>query len=253
MSSYLLKLHQLSINPDSFFQSLKSFRVRISIHPAQIFSFYPGTIDIVNRYRHSIATVVSEPDHGIYDAMNKGISLATGDVIGFLNADDFFYSNDVLQQISSVMQDQAFDGCYADLVYVSKDQTDNVVRYWKSCPYRDGLFERGWMPAHPTFYVRREVYLDHGGYNLDYKFHSDEELAARFMAVKKIKTCYVSEPWVRMRLGGATNRSLANIVKGSQESIRALGALGLNISPFYFITKFSMRIKQYFKRGPDPA
>ncbi len=109
------------------------------------------------------------------------------------------------------------------------------------------------MPAHPTFYVRREVYDNHGGYDLDYRYHSDEELTARLMAVKRIRTCYVPEVWVRMRMGGATNRSFRNVIRGNRESYRALKKLGLKVSPLYFVSKFSMRTIQYFRRNQSSA
>ena len=212
-----------------------------------------GTQDIVTSFRGHRPQLVSEPDRGIYDAMNKGISLATGDVVGFLNADDFFTHSGVLQQIAHTMQEPEVEGCYADLVYVMQNDTSRVVRYWKSRNYHDGLFERGWMPAHPTFYVRRQLYLDHGGYDLAYPFHSDEDMAARLMAVHRIHTRYVPEVWVTMRLGGATNRSIGNVIRGNRESYRALRKLGLKVTPGYFVTKFSMRLRQFFQKPPKPT
>src|SRR5438309_625440 len=113
--------------------------------------------------------VVSEPDSGIYDAMNKGIALATGDIVGFLNSDDFYASNDVLTTVARVMADPEVDACFGDLCYVRKIDTRWVVRYWRSSPYYSGLFERGWCPPHPTFFVRREVYRRFGGFDLRYK------------------------------------------------------------------------------------
>ena len=205
-----------------------------------------GTLEILQRYSEQVSLIVSEPDSGIYHGMNKGLALATGDVVGFLNADDYYQHENVISDLCAVFDDPTIQGCYADLVYVDPLQVDKIIRYWKSKDYQPGLFEKGWMPAHPTFYVRREVYKEHGVFNIDYKFHADLEITARFIAVKKIKTRYVPDIWVRMRTGGATNRSLKNIIKGNLESYKACKKLGLKITPLYFITKTLMRLPQLF-------
>ena len=206
-----------------------------------------GTVEIAARHSDKIACFIPGPDHGIYDGMNKGIERATGDVIGFLNSDDYYSDNSVVDQINRVFQDQTVDACYADLLYVDGQNTDKVIRYFQSGEYRSGLFERGWIPAHPTFYARKEIYEKYGLFDSSLKFQADLEHTARVMAVHRVKTRYVSEIWVCMRTGGATNRSISNILKGNLESYRAFKKLGLKVSPVYFATKFMMRVPQFFK------
>ena len=211
-----------------------------------------GTLKIIKDSEWTPHLVISETDKGLYDAMNKGISYCSGEVIGFLNADDFYEHGEVLESVSEVFKEPEIDACYADLVYVDANDLQDIKRYWTSQEYKPGLFEKGWMPAHPTFFVRKSVYEKYGGFDLRYRFQSDYELTARFMAVEEIHTRYIPEIWVRMRMGGTTNRSLSNIVKGNLESYRACKRLGLDMKPWYFITKFAMRIPQFFKR-PDQA
>ena len=123
--------------------------------------------------------------------MNKGIALATGEVIGFLNADDVYADDSVLTQVAQVMADSSTDACYADLVYVDRKDTDRIVRYWKSRPYEAGLFEKGWLPAHPTFYARRRVYERYGGFDTSLRIQSDFELAMRFLRIHHIHSIYI--------------------------------------------------------------
>ena len=126
-----------------------------------------ATLDIVHRYSDKIARIISEPDKGIYDAMNKGVLAATGDVVGILNSDDFYADSSVISDIVKTMNQEHSDACYADLVYVDKDDTNRVVRTWKSGSYTPGFFLRGWMPPHPTFFVKRSKYEQFGLYSLE--------------------------------------------------------------------------------------
>ncbi len=171
-----------------------------------------GTAEVVRQTPGRVTRLLSEPDRGVYDAMNKGIAMATGDVIGFLNADDMYAHSGVLSRVAEALSNPDVDACYADLVYVDPKDLRKIVRYWKSRPYEYGLFEKGWMPAHPTFFVRRSVYERLGGFDLEYKLQSDFELTMRFMHVHKIRSVYVSEIWVRMRTGGLSNNSLRGIL-----------------------------------------
>jgi len=205
------------------------------------------TISILKKSK-TVARGISEPDCGIYDAMNKGLALAAGEVVGFLNADDVYYSNDVLQQAAATFEDPAIDACYADLVYVDAIDTQKVVRYWKSGNFRRGMFRRGWMPAHPTFFVRKSVYERYGVFDLDYKLAADFELTMRFMEKNGIHTRYVPKTWIRMRMGGATNKSVWNVIKGNVESYRACRKNGLQVSLLFPLIKVLSRIPQFFSR-----
>jgi glycosyltransferase involved in cell wall biosynthesis len=197
-----------------------------------------------------ISTFISETDTGIYDAMNKGISLATGDVIGLLNADDVYIDDSVLDQVATIFLDQKIDACYADLVYVKEFDPTSVVRYWKSKDYVPGLFERGWMPAHPTFFVRRSVYEKFGIFDLSFQKQADFELTMRLIRVHKIRTRYIPRLWVRMRLGGASNQNLLKTIYANIEAYYACKKHRLNIpiAPIFILQKMLSRIPQFFKR-----
>jgi glycosyltransferase involved in cell wall biosynthesis len=195
-----------------------------------------GTIEIVNKYK-CISKFVSEPDRGIYDAMNKGIALATGDVIGTLNADDFYANENVLEDVAKVFSDSNVDACYGDLVYVSQQNPIKIVRYWKSRDYVSGLFKSGWMPAHPTFFVRKSVYQRLGVFNLNYKIASDFELLFRFIEQHKIRTKYIPKVLVNMRLGGTTNKNVSNILKQNKEIVAILNGYYPDFSVIKFVFK----------------
>lgn len=209
-----------------------------------------GTLEIVKRLGNRGTKILSEPDYGIYDAMNKGIALATGDVIGFLNADDIYADESVLTQVAQIMADSSMDACYADLVYVDRKDTDRIVRYWKSRPYEAGLFEKGWLPAHPTFYARRRVYERYGGFDTRFRIQSDFELAMRFLHIHHIRSIYIPHIWVRMRMGGVTNRRVIDVIRGNLEAWRACRKHALRISPLFILTKVLSRVPQFFARPP---
>jgi len=181
--------------------------------------------------------------------MNKGIALARGDIIGFINSDDFYPSADVLQRVAEVFKDRSVEGCYGDLSYVSQGDASSVVRYWRSSPFTPGLFSRAWCPPHPTLFVRRDVYERLGGFDLRYPIAADMELMARFIEVHRIRTVYLNQVLVHMRLGGTTNRSLRNIVQQNREIWRALKAHRLNPSLLSFVgSKLVSRGRQFLAR-----
>jgi glycosyltransferase involved in cell wall biosynthesis len=205
-----------------------------------------GTLQIIKKYENEISKWISEPDNGLYDAMNKGIALATGEVIGLLNADDVYADNMVLKKIAGVFTDISIDGCYGDLVYVDKYNLNRIVRYWKSCAYQDGLFCNGWAPPHPTFFVRRKVYEKYGVFDLSYSMGNDVDLMMRFLSKYKMKAVYIPDILVKMRVGGVSNRNFLNIVRQNMELFRAGKKNDIKIFPPGFIfRKIIARISQY--------
>jgi len=206
-----------------------------------------ATEEVVNNKGWRVAVWRSESDRGVYDGMNKGLLLASGEVIGFLNADDVYIHSDVLARVAATLADPVIDACYANLVYVERKQTSRVVRHWTSQNYTPGLFEKGWMPAHPTFFVRKSVYERLGGFNLRYRLQSDFDLALRFIGIHKIKTRYIPEVWVRMRMGGMSNNSIRNVIRGNIEAYLSCRANGLNVPPWFILNKVFSRLPQFVK------
>lgn len=209
-----------------------------------------GTLEILEQNKQHIAYLTSEPDNGLYDAMNKGIQRATGDVIGLLNSDDLFAHDNVLSQVVNALADDSVDACYGDLVYVNHGNIDQVARYWKSCNYTPELFGKGWVPAHPTFYVRKAVHDQHSIlFNVDYKLAADYDVLLRLFFAHNIKTTYIPDVMVKMRLGGATNKSLKNIVNQNKEIMHILKRHNYPYSPTKFIAhKLMDRIQQHLNK-----
>jgi glycosyltransferase involved in cell wall biosynthesis len=204
-----------------------------------------GTFEIVSSHANPQLRLISEPDKGIYDAMNKGLALASGEVIGFLNSDDFYANASVLAKIANAFQDPAVDACYADLVYVSQDNS-RVVRYWKSKPFIKGAFAKGWCPAHPTFYVRKSVIERLGLFDQSYKIGGDVEFMMRYLECGQIRVVYIPHVLVRMRLGGASNQSWKNIVLQNKEIFAALRKNGVPFSRMWFAAnKVVSRLNQF--------
>lgn len=207
-----------------------------------------GTLDIIERYRPGVTHVISQPDHGIYDAMNKGIAMATGDVIGILNADDFYVHEQVIAMVADAFDDESIDVCYGDLEYVDSDDTDKVFRYWKSGTYQPDKFYLGWMPPHPTFFARRSLYETHGLFNLDLGSSADYELMLRFLLRYGAQAQYIPKVLVRMRTGGASNASLGNRFKANRMDRRAWRVNGLTPYPWTLFLKPLSKLGQFFIR-----
>lgn len=189
------------------------------------------TIEIVRRYPQRIAAVIVEPDHGIYDGINRGIEAATGVIIGNLNADDIYADNLVIETVVAVFRDPQVDCCWGDLVYVARDNPQRVVRYWQGSNYRTGLFATGWAPPHPTFFVRRSVLERYGLYRAEFKIAADYELMLRLLEKHRLHGRYIPRTLVKMRIGGAANQ-LRGIIRGNREWRQAWPANGLKL-PFY--------------------
>jgi glycosyltransferase involved in cell wall biosynthesis len=204
-----------------------------------------GTVEIVRMHASTQTRLISESDRGIYDAMNKGIALASGEVIGFLNSDDFYANASVLAKIADSFQDSVVDACYGDLVYVSQDKS-RVVRYWKSKPFTKGDFAKGWCPAHPTFYVRKSVIERMGLFDQSYKMGVDVEFMMRYLECGKIRAVYLPHVLVHMRLGGASNQSLKNIFLQNKGIFAALRKNDIPFSIVWFTAnKIVSRLKQF--------
>lgn len=181
-----------------------------------------GTLDIVNKLADERTVLVSEKDGGIYDALNKGIHLATGDVIGLLHSDDFLASRNVLEMVAKTFADPSIDAVYGDLQYVSQANTSKVVRHWKAGEFHPSKLAKGWMPPHPTLFLRKDVFERFGGYDTSYQISADYDAILRWFGQGKIKSRYIPEVLVKMRVGGESNKSVAKILEKSREDYRAL-------------------------------
>ena len=182
------------------------------------------------------------------DYMTLCIGLATGDVVGILNSDDFYASDKILQIVADEFIKSNADSVYANLEYVDANDPKRVIRYWKSKKYQDGLFRYGWHPAHPTFFVKREIYEKYGVFDLSFKIAADYELMLRFFEKYNITSSYVDEVFVKMRMGGESNRSIKNIIKANMESYRAWQTNGLYINPLIFLLKPFSKVVQFIKK-----
>jgi len=172
-----------------------------------------GTKNLIKKYEDQLSMWISEPDEGMYDAMNKGLAMATGDLVGFLHADDFYASPDVIEQVVETLLQETADACYADLKYVHKSNSAKVIRTWKSGKYEPGYFFNGWMPPHPTLFVKKEIYERYGGFKTELGTAADYELMLRLIHKHRIKLAYLPETIIKMRVGGESNSSIINRLK----------------------------------------
>jgi glycosyltransferase involved in cell wall biosynthesis len=197
-----------------------------------------NTIDICNSYTH-ISKIISEPDKGVYDAFNKGLKFAAGDAVGFLNADDVFYSEHSVQEIADAFLINETNIVYGNLDYVN--EKGKIVRNWISRPYKKGLVKKAWMPAHPTFYCKKEVYDRLGGYNDSFKIGGDFELCLRFLEVNKVPSYYLDKKLVKMLIGGISNSGLKSKWTIYKEELRAFK---LNHVPVNSVSFFLYKLKK---------
>lgn len=181
-----------------------------------------GTVEVVKDWPHHTIRLLSEPDDGIYDAMNKGLALATGDIVGFLHSDDLYTNEETLSRVAQAFDDPAVDAVYGDLVYVRKEDTNAVVRYWEAGAFDRARFSSGWMPPHPTVFVRNSIYRRLGGFDKRYRIAADYDLILRFFARNSLHFAYIPEVLIKMRVGGISNRSLKTVLWKSQEDLLAL-------------------------------
>lgn len=211
-----------------------------------------NTIDIVKEYEPKFngrMRWISEKDKGLYDAMNKGIKMATGEVIGILNSDDLLMDNNVLHDIATAF-DNDTDAVFSNLYFVKQDDISQVVRIWKGSPYKS--FTRGWHPAHPTFYVRKEVYEKYGIFDTTFDVSADFELMLRLIEKNKIRTKYLDRFTIRMRMGGESTGSIKNIIKGNKNIYRAFEKNDIKVSPLYSFYRLTPKVIDLIKRKIQP-
>ncbi len=207
-----------------------------------------NTSEIVKSFGSGVTFFLSEKDKGIYDAMNKGVSLAKGEVIGILNSDDFYSDENVLNHVMNLFEETGADALYADLDYVDQLDTSRIVRKWRSGAYRDGLFKWGWMPPHPTFFVKRAVYEKFGAYNLSLKSAADYELMLRLLHKHKLKVAYLPRTIIHMRTGGQSNVTIKNRIKANMEDRIAWKINDLKPGILTLTWKPLRKIKQFFHK-----
>jgi glycosyltransferase involved in cell wall biosynthesis len=202
-----------------------------------------GTVEVIKRYKDKFSYWVSEPDNGIYDAMNKGIKAATGDIIGILNSDDMYADNSVIESVVRTITENNVDSCYGDLVYVDRDDTAKIKRQWKAGKYKKERFKTGWMPPHPAFFVKKEMYKRYGYLNLNFPLAADYELMLRFLYKHEVSAAYIPKVLVKMRAGGTSKPGLYT-VRAIIENYRAWKVNGLHY-PITVLLKPFAKIYQF--------
>lgn len=211
-----------------------------------------GTMDIVREYSSHIASIISEPDRGLYDAMNKGIRAATGEVVGFLNSDDIYAGRESVRRLIQTMEAYRVDSVFADLVMVDRKNIDRIVRYYDSSKFSVGRLRYGWMPAHPTFMAKRSLYQQYGGFSLDYRIASDFEMVARLLYVAGATYAYLPEAVIRMRAGGLSTSGFRNSWRLNNEIVRACKANGLRTNLFRVLLKTPEKLMERVWRVKKP-
>lgn len=201
-----------------------------------------GTIELINSFGKSISKFISEPDNGIYDAINKGIRLSTGNIVGIINSDDFFYDNNVIERVVGLFKEHDIDAVFGDAQFVDPIKTSKIVRYYSSKLFDVGKFKYGFMPAHPSFYVKRELFEKLGYYKTNYKIAADFELLVRFLYINQIECKYLEMPFVSMRTGGISNKSIHNKYILNKEIARACKENGIRTNYFFIYLKYLAKI-----------
>jgi len=190
-------------------------------------------------------TLVSEADNGIYDALNKGIKLATGDLIGFVHSDDNLASPHIISELVLAIKEKQAFGVYGDLQYVSQLDTSKLIRDWKSCVFSKSLLKKGWMPPHPTLFLKKEVYQKHGNFNQNYKISADYDFMLRVLKDKTLRFVYLPKVIIKMRVGGASNKDLKNIIQKTKEDYKAITSNKIGNLVTLFLKNYS-KFKQFF-------
>ena len=206
------------------------------------------SVKVAQQYPETVSKLISEPDQGIYDAMNKGIGMATGDIVGILNADDLYADSSVISAVVQGIQESGADTLIGDLVFVPAENLEKVVRFYSAKSFSLDRFEKGDMPPHPTFFVKRELYKRLGNFNTDFRITSDFDLMLRFLYIAKVSFVYLPKVMVKMRMGGLTNSGLSSKIKLNREIHKSLNANGIPTSIFKIYSKYFTKIFQLFHR-----
>ena len=204
-----------------------------------------GTQEIVRRYNH--ARLVSQPDDGIYDAMNKGVEASAGEVVGILNSDDFYATDAAIGKVVEKFKETKADTCYGDLKYVDPENTERIVREWRAGSYKKSKLKYGWAPPHPTFFVRKEVYIKCGVFDLDFPIAADYELMLRFLRKCNVSVAYIPETLTYMRTGGNSGESLSKRIAGWKELRQAWHKHNLDVPWYFSITRPLFKVGQFLK------
>jgi len=202
-----------------------------------------GTVDIVKSYGEKIDKFISEKDGGIYDALNKGLKIATGDAIGFMHSDDIYVDNTIIKKISKEFKNYNLDGIYGNLVYINKNNTSKTVRYWKSEKFDKRLLKKGWMPPHPTLFLKKKIYDKYGNFDTTFRIAADYDFILRIFQ-KNLNIKYLPTVFYKMRMGGASNQSIKNIILKSKEDLKALKKNNIGGLSTLFFKNFS-KIQQF--------
>ncbi len=203
-----------------------------------------NSLTIAKNYSDKISRIISEKDEGMYYALNKGIKIASGDIIGFLHADDFYENNKVIENIVLQFKEFNTDSVYGDLQYVKKNNANSVIRNWKAGKFSFKKLKTGWMPPHPSFFVKKEIYNKYGLFNTDLKIAADYDLMIRFLGKHKISTHYLPKVIVKMRWGGKSNKNIKNIIAKSKEDYKAIKTNKIGGLRTLFLKNFN-KIKQF--------
>jgi len=209
-----------------------------------------GSLEIIQKYKHQIAHLVSEKDEGFYFGLNKGIALATGDLVSQLNSDDFYMNDHVISKMVKTLEKANADCAYADLVFVDPENTDKVVRYWRSGNYKTNAFIKGWMPCHPTFFIKRTFIKQFGAYNTTLRLSADYEFMLRMIHKNGLVPAYLPETIIKMRTGGLSSKSIRNRLSANKEDRRAWELNGLSPGAFTILMKPISKVRQFLVR-PD--
>jgi len=205
-----------------------------------------GTVQIIKSYDSVVTKWISEPDKGIYDAMNKAIGLATGEVVGILNSDDFYFDPTIISKVAAAFENQDVDAVFGDLIFVDPNNLKKTVRTYSSAKWNPSKFAKGFMPAHPTFFVRRKYYEQFGVFKTDYKIAADYELLIRFLYVNKLRYQYLPITMVKMRRGGVSSRNLTSNIVLNNEIIRACRENGISTNVFKVYPKYFTKLFELF-------